>query len=97
MAKEPYEPIGAPDREPERPSLAERLVGPKLIGGGLIIAVAAWFVLVNNSETRLHLWVVWVTAKLWMVLGGTFLAGMLAGYMLRRRTGRRGRNKQEDD
>jgi hypothetical protein len=100
MAKESYEPIGAPDREPERPSLAERLVGPKLIGGGLIVAVAVWFVLVNNSPTRIHFWVVWVTAKLWMVLGGTFLAGLLAGYLLRVRTSRGGRKKkqqQQDD
>lgn len=97
MAKEHYEPIGAPEREPERPSLAERLIGPKLVGGVLIVGVAVWFVLVNNSPTRIHLWVAWVTLKLWMVLGGTFLAGILAGYLLRARTGRGGRKKKQEE
>jgi len=86
-------PIGAPagDAGPkQRGAFAERLLSPKTIIGLLIVALAVWFVLANNSHTRIHLWVVWVTARLWVVLAVTFLAGMLAGYLIRRR----GREKQ---
>jgi uncharacterized integral membrane protein len=81
-------PIGTPLDEPDarqRRSLTERLVTPKTVGGLLIVALAVWFILANNAHTRIHFWVVWVTAQLWMVLAGTFVAGMLLGFLLRRR------------
>jgi membrane protease YdiL (CAAX protease family) len=81
-------PIGAPTAEPgrkQRGALAGKLQSPKTILGLLIVALAVWFVLANNSHTRIHLWVAWVSAKLWIVLAVTFLAGMLSGYLLRRR------------
>ena len=82
-------PVGAPmaDSDPkQRGGIAEKLLSPKTIAGLLIVALAVWFVLANNSQTRIHLWVVWVTARLWIVLAVTFVAGMLAGYLIRRRT-----------
>jgi uncharacterized integral membrane protein len=80
-------PIGArqPGGKP-RGAFTEKLLSPKIILGVLITALAVWFVLANNTQTRVHFWVVWVTAKLWMVLAGTFVAGLLAGYLLKRRT-----------
>lgn len=82
-------PIGTPSDEPAtsgRRSLSERLVGPKPVIGLLIVVATVWFVLANTSHTRIHFWVVWVTAQLWIVLAGTFLVGMLLGFLLRRRT-----------
>ncbi|MBS2961733.1 LapA family protein [Actinocrinis puniceicyclus] len=81
-------PIGARADESGtgRRGLGARLRSPKTIAGLVIIALAAWFVLVNTSRTRIHFWVVWVSAQLWLVLAGTFLAGMLAGYLVRRRS-----------
>jgi uncharacterized integral membrane protein len=81
-------PIGTPPDEPDatrRRSMASRLTGPKAIIGTLIVALAVWFILVNNSRTRIHFWVVWVTAQLWIVLAGTFVAGVLVGFLMRRR------------
>jgi hypothetical protein len=81
-------PVGAPiadSDERQRGRFAEKLLSPKTIIGLLIVALAVWFVLANNSQTRIHLWVAWVTAKLWIVLAVTFLAGVLSGYLIRRR------------
>ena len=79
-------PVGAPD-EPEtrgQRSLSDRLVTPKSIGGLVVIAVATWFILANTARTRIHFWVIWVSAQLWMVLAGTFVVGMLFGFLIRR-------------
>jgi hypothetical protein len=84
-------PIGAPDSEAdERRSggLRDKLLSPKTVIGLVIVALAVWFVLANNSQTRIHLWVAWVTAKLWIVLAVTFAAGVLSGLLIRRRGGR---------
>jgi uncharacterized integral membrane protein len=81
-------PAGTPLEESgtrRRRSMAGRLATPKVIIGALIVALAVWFILVNNSRTRIHFWVVWVTAQLWIVLAGTFVAGMLLGFLMRRR------------
>jgi uncharacterized integral membrane protein len=88
-------PIGAPD-EPEvrqRRSLTERLVTPRSIGGLVVIGLAVWFILANNAHTRIHFWVAWVTAQLWMVLAGTFVVGGLFGFLV----GRRGRDRKQRD
>ena len=82
-------PIGGPPDEAatkRRRSLAERMAGPKPVIGALIVGVAVWFILANTSRTRIHFWVVWVSAPLWGVLVGTFVVGMLFGFLLRRRT-----------
>jgi hypothetical protein len=89
-------PIGsAPDEvdSRRRGRIAEKLLSPKTITGLLIVALAVWFSLANNSQTRIHLWVAWVTAKLWIVLAVTFLAGMLSGYLIRRRGSREKRRE----
>jgi hypothetical protein len=83
-------PVGAPsaDSDPRRRgTFAQRLRSPKTIIGLLLVALAVWFVLTNNSHTRIHLWVAWVTARLWIVLALTFAAGMLAGWLIGRRKG----------
>jgi hypothetical protein len=79
-----------PPADPVRPRgkfavLAERLLGPKVIVGLIIIALALWFVFTNNSEVRIHLWLGWVTARLWVVLICTFAAGVITGLLMRRR------------
>jgi uncharacterized integral membrane protein len=89
-------PIGAPTDEPEargRRSLTDRLITPKSVGGLVIVGLAVWFILANNAHTRIHFWVVWVTAQLWMVLAGTFVVGMLLGFLIRRR----GRDRKQRD
>lgn len=91
-------PIGAASDEPAtrgRRSLGERMVGPKPVIGLLIVAATVWFILANTSHTRIHFWLVWVTAQLWMVLAGTFLAGMVLGFLLRRRTRDRDRDRKQ--
>ncbi len=81
-------PIGAPDEPVAKPrrSVTQRLATPKVIAGLVIVALAVWFILANTSHTRVHFWVVWVTAQLWITLAGTFLVGMLLGFLMRRRT-----------
>jgi membrane glycosyltransferase len=92
-------PIGAPDLEagagPEskRPALRDRLLTPKTVTGTLVAALTVWFVLANNTHTRIHLWVVWVSARLWIVLAVMFVAGALAGFLL----GRRGKDRRRRD
>lgn len=85
-------PVGSPEQEPQRTRgdvLREKLVTPKVIIGGLITALALWFIFANNSKVRIHLWVVWVDARLWIVLLLTFVAGALVGYLFARRRAKR--------
>ncbi|HEV2634273.1 MAG TPA: hypothetical protein VGX23_03940 [Actinocrinis sp.] len=77
----------ASDRSPS--ALAQRLLHPKAVAGLVIAVLAIWFSLANGAETRVHLWVFWVSARLWLVLLATFAAGFAAGRLLRRRTVRR--------
>jgi uncharacterized integral membrane protein len=89
-------PIGAAAGEPkagQRGRVGAWLRSPKNIGGLIIVVLAVWFIFANTSSTRIRLWVVWVTAQLWLVLAVTFVAGMLAGYLLARRA-RRARRPQ---
>jgi uncharacterized integral membrane protein len=82
-------PIGTPavlePEERERGRLASWVRHPKTITGTIILALTAWFVLANNDETRIHFWVVWVSAKLWIAFVINFAAGLIVGYLLRRR------------
>jgi len=90
-------PIGAPDLEsgagPRRPAFRDRLLTPKTVIGTLVLALAVWFVLANNTQTRIHLWVTWVTARLWIVLAVVFVAGALVGFLL----GRRGKERRRKE
>jgi uncharacterized integral membrane protein len=87
-------PTGAPGAEPEqkpRSALAERLLRPKVITGVVILVLAVWFILANTTHVRIHLWVTWVTAQLWIVLAVDLVAGMLLGFLL----GRRNKDRKE--
>ena len=85
-------PVGSPEPERKRgPRLAERLATPKVFIGGIVTIAAVWFIIANNAHVRIHLWVVWISARLWLVLLLTFLAGSLVGFLTgrRRRKGER--------
>ena len=38
---------------------------------------------------RIHLWVTWVSAQLWLVLLATFVAGVLVGFLSNRHRSKR--------
>ena len=86
-------PVGSSEPEPERKRdsrLAERLATPKVFIGGLVTAASLWFIIANNSQVRIHLWVTWISARLWLVLLIVFLAGAFVGFLGgRRRTKRK--------
>jgi uncharacterized integral membrane protein len=79
-------PVDSAEPRTRTGALAGKLRNPKAIIGLVITALAVWFIIANNSEVRMHFWVVWVSAKLWTVLAGTFVAGLVTGFLLRRRT-----------
>jgi uncharacterized protein (DUF983 family) len=72
-----------------RSTMTDRLAGPRMFLGILITAAAVWFMIANNSVIRIHLWVTWVSARLWLVLLVTFLAGALVGFLFAKRRRRR--------
>lgn len=65
------------------------LARPKVILGLLITAAAIWFIIANNTRVRIHLWLTWVSARLWLVLLITFVAGVLVGLLFAWRRSRR--------
>lgn len=73
----------------ERAVSERRGVSFRTVLGLLITAAAAWFIIGNNGVVRVHLWVTWVSARMWVVLLVTFLAGALAGYLFAWRRRRR--------
>jgi uncharacterized integral membrane protein len=80
----------------DKDALAEKLGTPKAFFGILITIAAVWFIIANNQIVRIHLWLAYVNARLWIVLLLTFVAGAIVGYLFaRRRAGRReaGRRK----
>jgi uncharacterized integral membrane protein len=83
-------PIGSaqPEREGES-RLVARLATPKVFIGGLVTIAAVWFIIANNSQVRIHLWLTWVSARLWLVLLLVFLAGALVGFLTGRRRAKR--------
>jgi uncharacterized integral membrane protein len=60
-------------------------IRPKAILAVVIIAATVWFVLVNSQRASIKLWVHTVSAPVWIVLLCTFAAGMILGFLLRRR------------
>ena len=83
-------PVGSPQPDRKQKSgLAEKLATPKVVVGGLVSVAAVWFIIANTSHVRIHLWVTWVSAQLWLVLLLTFLAGTLVGFLSGRRRAKR--------
>ena len=80
---------GGPGTSRTKTPVTEKLLNPKSVIGLLIVVLAVWFIIANNTEVRVHLWVAWVSARLWLVLLGTFLAGLATGWLLKRRTANR--------
>jgi uncharacterized integral membrane protein len=71
-------------------TISGKLAKPRLVAAMVIVALAIWFIIANSAHIRVHLWVFWVSARLWVVLLGTFLAGVAAGWLLvKRRTTKR--------
>ncbi|HEY3868310.1 MAG TPA: LapA family protein [Actinocrinis sp.] len=70
-------------------SMADRLATPKALIGALITIAAVWFIIANNTRVRIRLWIPYVTARLWIVLLVTFVAGALVGMLFARRRARR--------
>jgi uncharacterized integral membrane protein len=81
----PQQPQGSTAKD----AMAEKLANPKVVIGGLITIAALWFIIANNSRVRIHLWVTWVSARLWVVLLLTFIAGALVGFLFAKRRNRR--------
>ena len=66
-----------------------RFATPRAFFGLLITAAAVWFIIANNTSVRIHLWLTWVSARLWLVLLLTFVAGALVGFLMGWRRRRR--------
>ena len=66
-----------------------RFASPRAFFGLLITAAAVWFISANNSVVRIHLWLTWVGARLWLVLLLTFVAGGVVGFLMGWRRRRR--------
>ncbi|WP_211244461.1 LapA family protein [Actinospica robiniae] len=73
--------------------VADKLAKPKVALGIIITALAIWFIAINNATVRIHFWVAWVSAKLWIVLLLVFVLGALASYLLSWRRSRRARRQ----
>jgi hypothetical protein len=76
-------------RETDRSDRGSRFATPRAFFALLITAAAVWFIIANNSLIRIHLWLTWVSARLWLVLLLTFVAGALTGWLLGWRRRRR--------
>jgi uncharacterized integral membrane protein len=71
--------------ETAAPSRRRRRVPRKLIVAVVILAIVAWFAAVNTRNIQIKLWVENVSSPIWIVLLCTFAAGVITGWLLRRR------------
>ena len=76
--------MGSPGPGRRMSAVSEKLLTPKTMVGLLIAVLSIWFIVANSGEIRVHLWVFWVSARLWLVLLGTFIAGLATGWLLKR-------------
>lgn len=90
-AKTTTPPSPDPQQSESRTGPAALLAKPKVIVGALITIAAVWFIIANNERVRIRLWIPWISARLWVVLLLTFLAGALVGFLFARRRQRRDR------
>jgi uncharacterized integral membrane protein len=81
---QPWSP-GTPDATP--PAAARRNLRPsaKTILALVIAAAVIWFAFANTRQTQITFWLKTISAPMWIVLLGTFLAGLLTGWLVRRR------------
>ena len=71
---------------------ARRSISPKVILWGIVAVLAAILILQNTDQAKVHVLFWNVKVGLWILLLGTFLLGMLFGWLipkLRRGRGRR--------
>lgn len=54
-----------------------------------------WFIIANNQIVRIHLWLTYVNARLWIVLLLTFVAGAIVGYLFAKRRARRRSDRRD--
>lgn len=78
-------PAAGPKTARKRSGLSEKLPSGKALVGLVLVALSIWFIAANNAHVRVHLWVVWINARLWLVLLCTLLAGAAIGWLVRRR------------
>jgi uncharacterized integral membrane protein len=78
---------GASDAKPRREIAG---VSVRVIGIGVLVVLAVWFLLANLDSVKIQFWIFSVTAPLWIVLLGTLIVGGIFGYALKgRRVNRR--------
>ncbi|WP_330294449.1 LapA family protein [Streptomyces sp. NBC_00503] len=58
---------------------------PRVLVGAALVVLSVWFVLINTRTVRIHFWVFWAQAPMWLVLVVTFLAGAAASWLFQRR------------
>lgn len=79
-------PTGHPEAGAKHHSgLSDKMPSRKALLGLIITVLVAWFIAANRAHVRVHLWIVWFNARLWIVLLCTFLAGVATGWLLVKR------------
>ncbi len=61
---------------------SRRSISPKVVLWGIVAVLAAILILQNTNDAKVHVFFWDVKAGLWIVLLGTFLLGMLFGWLL---------------
>jgi lipopolysaccharide assembly protein A len=70
---------------PEKPASRAFKIPPKAAVAALILVAAIWFIVANNGKARITFWLTDVRAPMWIVLLGTFVAGLVTGRLTERR------------
>jgi uncharacterized integral membrane protein len=71
--------------EPATGKRGKLSISPKLVGAGVIVVAAIWFILANTAKAHIRLWVPTVSAPMWLVLMVTFVGGFVTGMLMQRR------------
>jgi uncharacterized integral membrane protein len=84
----------------EFPAPHERRVGgvpvrPKTVAMAVILILAIWFIAINRSSVKIHLYFSTVMAPLWIVLAATTIGGMLIGWFGSRRAAKKRQRRAE--
>ncbi|TDT95952.1 uncharacterized protein DUF1049 [Streptomyces sp. 846.5] len=60
-------------------------VNARMVVFAVVAILALWFILMNTSSVKIHLWgLSTVSSPLWLVLAVILVAGMLLGWFVRR-------------